>query len=99
MWFILACVVAVIAFLFWMEMPKESDTPSRQPQQVRMEPPNYREPDPRFAFVHSCCSCKYGGYHPAGYCCQKYGVVMRGDGAGFEHICDDFEDDGVVFGP
>lgn len=99
MWIILLCVVAVAAYLLMIKDAEESDTPTRQPQQVRMEPPSYREPDPRFAFMESCCSCKNGTSHPAGYYCQKYGIVMRGDGAGFEHICDDFEDDGILFGP
>ena len=61
MWFILACVVAVIAFLFWMEMPKESEEPKLPQAEFRgVQPPNYRYiEDPLVSLIVSCFCCEY----------------------------------------
>lgn len=91
MWFILACVVAVIAFLFWMEMPKASEEQKLPQSEFQgVQPPNYRYiEDPIAALVASCLCCKYyyrmdnesfNKGRRAGdkqHYCRKYGVYVH----------------------
>ena len=92
MWFILVCVVAVIAFLFWMEMPKESEEQKLPQSEFQgVQPPNYRYiEDPIASLVASCFCCKY--YYRMDnenfnkgrregdkqHYCRKYGVYVHG---------------------